>query len=210
MATIQVRDLPEDVAETYRRRATAAGQSLQTYMRTKLIEGVRGRDKAEAIEILEQRSPALPAQASAGRPSRHPGGSSGVDECVVDAAAVVDALAGKGASAIVLRGLLKESISNAPHLLDAEVGHALRRAVLSDEISEEQARAALDALPYLIDNRYPHSPRLIEYTWQLRHNVTFYDALYVALATALDVPLLTGDSRLAAAPSLPCEIKLVR
>ncbi len=210
MATIQVRDLPEDVAETYRRRATAAGQSLQTYMRTKLIEGVRGRDKAEAIEILEQRSPALPAQASAGRPSRHPGGSSGVDECVVDAAAVVDALAGKGASAIVLRGLLKESISNAPHLLDAEVGHALRRAVLSDEISEEQARAALDALPYLIDNRYPHSPRLIEYTWQLRHNVTFYDALYVALATALDVPLLTGDSRLAAAPGLPCEIKLVR
>lgn len=122
-----------------------------------------------------------------------------MDECVVDAAAVVDALAGKGASAIVLRGLLKESISNAPHLLDAEVGHALRRAVLSDEISEEQARAALDALPYLIDNRYPHSPRLIEYTWQLRHNVTFYDALYVALATALDVPLLTGDSRLAAA-----------
>lgn len=157
-----------------------------------------------------KRSPALPAQASAGRPSRHPGGSSGVDECVVDAAAVVDALAGKGASAIVLRGLLKESISNAPHLLDAEVGHALRRAVLSDEISEEQARAALDALPYLIDNRYPHSPRLIEYTWQLRHNVTFYDALYVALATALDVPLLTGDSRLAAAPGLPCEIKLVR
>lgn len=133
-----------------------------------------------------------------------------MDECVVDAAAVVDALAGKGASAIVLRGLLKEPISNAPHLLDAEVGHALRRAVLSDEISEEQARAALDALPYLIDNRYPHSPRLIEYTWQLRHNVTFYDALYVALATALDVPLLTGDSRLAAASGLPCEIKLVR
>lgn len=51
MATIQVRDLPEDVAETYRRRATAAGQSLQTYMRTKLIEGVRGRDKAEALDV---------------------------------------------------------------------------------------------------------------------------------------------------------------
>ncbi|CCK58077.1 FitA-like ribbon-helix-helix domain-containing protein [Mycobacterium canetti] len=54
MATIQVRDLPEDVAETYRRRATAAGQSLQMYMRNKLIEGARGRDKAEAIELLEQ------------------------------------------------------------------------------------------------------------------------------------------------------------
>lgn len=44
-------------------RGTAAGQSLQTYMRTKLIEGVRGRDKAEAIEILEQ---ALASTASPG------------------------------------------------------------------------------------------------------------------------------------------------
>jgi plasmid stability protein len=54
MATIQVRDLPEDVAETYRRRAEAAGQSLQTYMRNKLIEEARRRDKAEVIEVLEQ------------------------------------------------------------------------------------------------------------------------------------------------------------
>lgn len=45
---------------------------------------------------------------------------------------------------------------------------------------------------------------------RLAPRFTFYDALYVALATALDVPLLTGDSRLAAAPGLPCEIKLVR
>lgn len=76
-----------------------------------------------------------------------------MDECVVDAAAVVDALAGKGASAIVLRGLLKESISNAPHLLDAEVGHALRRAVLSDEISESpKSRLAPRWMPCLISS----------------------------------------------------------
>ncbi|CKL94749.1 Conserved protein of uncharacterised function with PIN domain [Mycobacterium tuberculosis] len=75
-----------------------------------------------------------------------------------------------------------------------------------------KSRLAPRWMPCLISSTIVtrHSPRLIEYTWQLRHNVTFYDALYVALATALDVPLLTGDSRLAAAPGLPCEIKLVR
>ncbi len=69
----------------------------------------------------------------------------------------------------------------------------------------------MDALPYLIDNRYPHSPRLIEYTWQLRHNVTFYDALYVALATALDVPALWATRGLhGRARAFRAEIKLVR
>jgi plasmid stability protein len=55
MATIQVRDLPDDVAETYRRRAEAAGQSLQTYMREQLIRGARRRDKAEVIAMLQQK-----------------------------------------------------------------------------------------------------------------------------------------------------------
>jgi antitoxin FitA len=54
MATIQVRDLPDDVAETYRRRAESAGQSLQTYMREQLIRGARRRNKAEVIALLEQ------------------------------------------------------------------------------------------------------------------------------------------------------------
>jgi antitoxin FitA len=54
VATIQIRDLPEHVAQTYRRRAEAAGQSLQAYMREQLIEGARRRDKAEVIAVLEQ------------------------------------------------------------------------------------------------------------------------------------------------------------
>lgn len=54
MATIQVRNLPDDVAEAYRRRAEAAGQSLQSYMREELIRGARRRDKAEVISALEQ------------------------------------------------------------------------------------------------------------------------------------------------------------
>ena len=54
MATIQVRDLPDDVAETYRRRAQAAGKSLQSYMRDQLIALARRRDKAEVMAIVEQ------------------------------------------------------------------------------------------------------------------------------------------------------------
>lgn len=54
MATIQVRDVPDDVAETYRRRAQASGQSLQSYMREQLITMARRRDKAEVMAVVEQ------------------------------------------------------------------------------------------------------------------------------------------------------------
>ena len=54
MATIQVRDVPDDVAETYRRRAQASGKSLQSYMREQLIAMARRRDKAEVLAIVEQ------------------------------------------------------------------------------------------------------------------------------------------------------------
>jgi predicted nucleic acid-binding protein len=133
-----------------------------------------------------------------------------VSEYVVDAAAAVDALAGKGAGGTALRMRLTQSICHAPHLLDAEVGHVLRRALRYGEIAEAEALTALQALPDLIDNRYPHAPQLIEHAWGLRHNVTFYDGLYVALARLLDVPLLTGDMRLANTPGIACRIELVR
>lgn len=133
-----------------------------------------------------------------------------MNEYVVDASAAVDALVGKSASGITLDTRLTQSTCHAPHLLDAEVGHALRRALLVGEIAEVEALTALRALPALIDNRYPHAPHLIERAWGLRHNLTFYDGLYVALSQLLDVPLLTGDARLASAPGLGCEVELIR
>lgn len=54
MATIQIKDIPEDVAETYRRRAAEAGQSLQAYMRKRLIEAARQRSKSEYLRIIEE------------------------------------------------------------------------------------------------------------------------------------------------------------
>lgn len=83
-----------------------------------------------------------------------------------------------------------------PHLLDLEVAQVLRRYCASGDMSVERAEEALSDLAVLDLNRYPHDlflPRV----WELRHNVTAYDAAYVALAEELSAPLLTRDRRLA-------------
>lgn len=96
----------------------------------------------------------------------------------------------------------------APYLVDAEVGHALRRTARAGEISERKARAALTDLLEMRLQRIPHH-LLVDRAWELRRNVSFYDGLYVALAEALRVPLLTLDARLAKASGVRAEIELV-
>jgi predicted nucleic acid-binding protein len=130
-------------------------------------------------------------------------------EYVVDAAAAVSALGRKDAVGIAAHKLITEATCHAPHLLDAEVGHVLRRGERAGEISKPTARTALRALPEMIEYRYPHAGRLAALAWDLRHTITFYDALYVALATVLDVPLLTADVRLSKAPGLRCRVVLI-
>jgi predicted nucleic acid-binding protein len=128
---------------------------------------------------------------------------------VVDASAAVSALARKDAVGIAVRSRIAGAICHAPHLVDAEVGHVLRRAERAGRLSTKTARTALAALPAVIDHRYPHTGRLAATAWELRHTITFYDGLYVALATVLDLPLLTTDQKLAKAPGLPCAVELV-
>jgi predicted nucleic acid-binding protein len=132
-----------------------------------------------------------------------------VSEYVVDAAAAVSALGRKDAVGIAAHKRIAEATCHAPHLIDAEVGHVLRRGERTGEISDETARTALRALPEIIDYRYPHTGRLAQQTWDLRHTITFYDGLYVALAAALDLPLLTADVRLSKAPGLSCRVVLI-
>jgi predicted nucleic acid-binding protein len=79
------------------------------------------------------------------------------------------------------------------------VGHVLRRGERRGEISEDTARTGLRALAEIIDYRYPHMGRIADKAWEMRQAITFYDALYVALAAVLDVPLLTSDGRLSKA-----------
>lgn len=97
---------------------------------------------------------------------------------------------------------------HAPHLIDAECGHVLRRAVRRGVLTAQEGRAALRAAELLVDIRHDHR-ELSTIAWSLRDHLTFYDALYVALAVRLDLPLVTADRRVANAPGLPCVVELV-
>jgi predicted nucleic acid-binding protein len=126
---------------------------------------------------------------------------------VVDASALVLAMTGKSDDARTLRARVPEMRRHAPHLIDAEVGNLLRRHARAGLISIAEATAALRSLRVLVQHRYPHAGPLAELTWRYRDSLSFYDALYVALAVRLGVPLLTVDVRLSTAGH--CAIELV-
>lgn len=132
-----------------------------------------------------------------------------LNDYVIDASALVLALAGKAGDAGALRVRFSEIRRHAPHLIDAEVGNVLRRHEQAGRISAREAHTALRAAGGLIDHRYPHVGPLARPARALRHNLGFYDALYVALAGSLGLPLLTADARLSRAPDLGCRIELV-
>ena len=97
----------------------------------------------------------------------------------------------------------------APDLVDVETVSALRGHWLASKITDRLFRAAIDDLVLLPIVRHP-SRRFLARSYELRANVTSYDALYVALAEALDCALVTGDVRLATAPGPTCEIRLLQ
>ena len=96
---------------------------------------------------------------------------------------------------------------HAPHLFDVEVLYALRGLALGGLISENRSRHAVKALSDMRVTRYPHGP-LAPRIWDLRDNLTAYDAAYVALAEALDAPLVTMDGRLSRAPGHRARVEL--
>ena len=99
-------------------------------------------------------------------------------------------------------------VIHAPHLIDVEVAHVLRRYVLRHMLEERRAALALQHWRQLQVERYPHEP-FLNRVWALRGNVSAYDAVYVALAEALGTVLFTGDRRLASAPGMDVRIELV-
>lgn len=117
---------------------------------------------------------------------------------VADASAVVAALAGSPNPDLALRLAAADSW-HAPHLLDTEVLHALRRLVLAGHLTARRASLVRERFGELTIDRHPHAP-LSDRVWALRGNLSAYDATYVALAEALDLPLVTCDDRLAHAP----------
>jgi predicted nucleic acid-binding protein len=127
----------------------------------------------------------------------------------VDASAVVLALTRRSPQGHAIRSHLRSAVCHAPHLIDAEVGNALRGQVLRGELARVVAERGLQQLPDVIHHRYVHAGLLSQQAWQLRESVTFYDALYAGLAGLLGVPLVTADARLSRAPGLPCQVELV-
>ena len=129
---------------------------------------------------------------------------------VTDASAVLEVLLGTSAALDLHRRLFESGeLLHAPHLLDLEIAQVLRRYVLGGELTPQRGKQALTDLGDFPIRRYPHNlflPRI----WALRHNVTAYDAAYLALAESLAAPLITCDARLATTSGHRATVELIR
>jgi len=127
---------------------------------------------------------------------------------VLDASVIVDLLIRAPGAEAIERRLARDRSLHAPALLDLEVAHVIRRYCADRQLPVRRAHEAVAGLLNLPARRYPHTP-LLERVWELRTNLTAYDAAYVALAEVLDAPLLTRDRRLAATRGHRARIDLV-
>ena len=117
---------------------------------------------------------------------------------IVDSSAVLEAIVARETAPGLIERLAGDGDLHAPHLIDTEVLHALRRMNMLRQLTDERAADARSDFAELALVRYPHEP-LNDRVWELRHNFTAYDATFLALAEALDAPLITCDRRLSAA-----------
>ena len=118
---------------------------------------------------------------------------------VVDASAILELLLNtRRATRVSERLFVAGETLHAPHLLDLEVAQVLRRYATAGALTEQRGDQALGDLRDLPLERYPHN-LFLDRIWELRHNLTAYDAAYVALAEALAAPLVTRDAALARA-----------
>lgn len=128
---------------------------------------------------------------------------------VLDASAALELLLGTARGAAFGERLVRQGERLcAPHLLDVEVVHVLRRYERAGELTGRRAQAAVSDLADLPIVRYPHVP-LLARIWELRANLTGYDAAYLALAEVLDLPLVTCDARLASAPGHRARVEVL-
>lgn len=128
---------------------------------------------------------------------------------VVDASAVLELLLDGSAREVVATRFCEPGVSlHAPHLLDVEVASVLRRHARSGGLSDQRAAEVLSDFLDLSITRYPHD-LLLPRVWTLRHTVSAYDAMYVALAEGLDAPLLTRDRKLARAKGHRARVEVV-
>lgn len=123
---------------------------------------------------------------------------------MVDASAAMSALLNDGPA----RRILASERLHAPHFIDPEVANGLRRAVAAGNVTPAAGWTALDTFRRLGMTRYPMFS-LLERVWDLRNNLSAYDACYVVLAEQLSCALLTADVRLSRAPGIRCPVTVL-
>lgn len=127
---------------------------------------------------------------------------------VVDASALFEVVADAPGAEEVRTILVADPDHAAPHLIDAEVLSVIQTHHRLGSLDATAASQAVDDLRLWPGERWAHRP-LLERAWELRHNVRGYDALYVALAEALEATLLTLDHRLGRAAGVRCSIEVL-
>ncbi len=129
---------------------------------------------------------------------------------VIDASAMLEFLLQTSLGSQVEARLFRDRDEfHAPHLLDVEVAQALRRLARTGDVRSDRAEGALADLLDFDLRRHAHLD-LLGRAWELRDNLTAYDAIYVALAEALDAPLVTCDGPLGATPGHTARIEVIR
>jgi predicted nucleic acid-binding protein len=127
---------------------------------------------------------------------------------VIDASALLEWLLRTPTGMRVDERLSRPDVTlHAPHLIDLEAVQVIRRYRAAGDLDDHRARLALDALADLPLTRYPHA-ELIPRIWELRRNLTAYDAAYVALAEALAAPVLTCDAKMSA-PGVRTRVEVI-
>lgn len=128
---------------------------------------------------------------------------------VVDASIIANALADSGSDGNAARAALRDDTDlAAPDLVDVETVSVWRKRWLVGDLTAHRFRAAIADLNDLPMVRHP-TLTLMHRAYELRNNVSPYDAAYVALAELLQCPLVTADARLARAPGIQCDVSLV-
>jgi predicted nucleic acid-binding protein len=128
---------------------------------------------------------------------------------VVDASAVLEVLLRTPLARAAQRRLLDpRQTLHAPHLIDLEIAQVLRRYCAAGDLTDQRAREALADFVDLPVTRYPHQP-FLDRIWDLRHNLTAYDAAYIALAEVLHAPFVTCDRAFVSAPGHRATVEVI-
>ena len=129
---------------------------------------------------------------------------------VLDASALVELVLDTPTGRVIASRIADPALGlHVPHLADIEVAQALRRYAKDGELDASAAAVALEDLRALDLQRHAHEP-LLDRIWELRQNLSAYDAVYVALAEVLETVLLTCNGRLARAPGVGRHVELVK